>query len=299
MIYPSPIQKGDTIRICAPSGAVDGMVVENAVANLTRWGYNVIVGHSALNKWGRFAGTDEERITDLQEAINDPLTKVILCARGGYGLARIIDRIDLTPLLKKPKWVVGFSDITVLHSAMSAAGLTSLHAGMCRQISDEGSASTIKLMDTLLGWMPSYYGESTSQYNRQGCSKGKLIGGNLSVLHGLIGTPYDLSYRNNILLLEDVCEPLYRIDRMIESLRLAGVFRKISGLIVGQFNDMSEDDSFDGGAYGIINAALGNEDIPVCYNFKSGHTDVNMPLIIGATTTMEVTDNSIIVTQSL
>lgn len=289
MIYPDFLKQSDKVVILSPSGNIEAKWVEGLTNVLTSYGLDVGVAHHALCKKGRFAGTDKERITDLQEAINNEDVKAIFCSRGGYGLARIIDKIDFSLLMKYPKWVVGFSDITALHNALNGVGVASIHSIMAKHIT-LGADGLENLINMLFG--KSVQLETTAnEYNKQGVAEGELVGGNLSVLYGLRGTPFDLDYTGKILFIEDLSERLYHIDRMVQNLRLGGVFGKIKALVVGQFTDIDDDDSFCGGAYGVIAEAVKDYDIPVCFNFPAGHVDFNQPLMLGANYKLEVLNN--------
>lgn len=272
------------ITIVAPSGAVEPAYVDGAAEVLRSWGHQVRVAEHAKGKCDRFSGCDEERIADLQGAIDDDWTDVILCARGGYGLVRIIDKIDFTPLLKHFKLIVGFSDITAIHNALSLLGLKSLHAPMAKHIALEPDSPAIQqLKDVLDGKNASYRVPFTEREYLPQNVEGVLAGGNLSIIYALRGTPFDLNYDGKLLLIEDVGERLYHIDRMMQNLRLGGVFGRIKGLIVGQFTDTDEDTTFPGGAYGIIAKAIEGYNLPVVWDFPAGHIDNNnMPLMLGA-----------------
>lgn len=289
MIYPSFLKHGDKVVILSPSGKIETQWVEGLKAVLESYGLVVSVAEHTLCAKGRFAGSDNERIQDLQEAINDAQVKAIFCSRGGYGLARIIDKIDFSALKSAAKWIVGFSDITALHNAFSRVGVASIHGIMAKHITLKAEGLE-NLMSMLFGNEVSYE-ISAHEFNKEGEAKGELVGGNLSVLYGLRGTPFDIDYRGKILFIEDLGERLYHIDRMMQNLRLGGVFEQISGLVVGQFTDIDEDDSFDGGVYGVISEAVKGYDIPVCFNFPSGHVDNNQPLMLGAKYKLEVLKN--------
>lgn len=285
--------------IVSPSGAVDPEYVAGAKAVLEQWGYKVYVAPHACGKKGRFSASDDERISDLQSAIDAPGRGIILCSRGGYGLSRIIDKINFSPL-KSPdsyKLIVGFSDITAIHNAVSNLGLRSLHASMTKNIATEPESSAVKALKEALEGKPLKYRFQTTPFNRQGSVKGRLMGGNLSILYALRGTPYDLNYDGAILFIEDIGERLYHVDRMMQNMRLGGVFEKIAGLVVGQFTDCDADDSFNGGAYGIISEAVKDYDFPVAMNFSAGHIgECNMPLLMGANYKLNVSELSQIVT---
>lgn len=286
MIYPSFLKANDKVVILSPSGKIEAQWVEGLKAVLESYGLVVSVSEHALCAKGRFAGTDDERIQDLQEAINDAEVKAIFCSRGGYGLARIIDKIDFSALKENSKWIVGFSDITVLHNALSRVGVASIHGIMAKHITMKAEGLE-NLMSMLFGTEVSYE-ISAHELNKIGEASGELVGGNLSVLYGLRGTPFDIDYSGKILFIEDLGERLYHIDRMMQNLRLGGVFEQIVGLVVGQFTDIDEDDSFSGGVYGVIRDAVKDYNIPVCFNFPAGHVDNNQPLKMGANYKLEV-----------
>ena len=286
MIYPSFLKANDKVVILSPSGKIEAQLVEGLKAVLESYGLVVSVAQHTLCAKGRFAGADNERIQDLQEAINDAQVKAIFCSRGGYGLARIIDKIDFSALKSAAKWIVGFSDITALHNALSRVGVASIHGIMAKHITLKAEGLD-NLMTMLFGGNVAYE-VPAHEFNKVGEAEGELIGGNLSVLYGLRGTPFDLDYKGKILFIEDLGERLYHIDRMMQNLRLGGVFAQISGLVVGQFTDIDEDDSFSGGVYGVIRDAVKDYNIPVCFNFSAGHVDNNQPLKMGANYKLEV-----------
>lgn len=295
MIYPPFLHKGSKVALVAPSGSIEEAYIDNACLTLSQWGLEVIEGAHARGKYHRFSGTDAERIADLQAAIDAPDVAAILCVRGGYGLARIVDKINFTPLLTHPKWLVGFSDITVLHSALLAIEVASVHGIMAKHLCLPGEP-TDALRNLLFGQLP-HYTVAPHTLNRSGEAHGRLIGGNLSVLYGLRATPFDIQASGHILLIEDLCEPMYHIDRMIQNLRLSGVLEQISGLIVGQFSDIAPDTSFAQGVYGLIADAVKDYSYPVCMGAPMGHVDFNLPLVIGASTSLTVTPQTAIIQQ--
>ena len=296
MLTPNQLKTNDLVEIVSPSGAIDPELVESARKRLESWGLRVRIAPHALGKYHRFAAPDEDRIADLNRAIADPEVAAVWCSRGGYGLARIIERIDLKPLQKRPKWFIGFSDITVLHAALSAAGLCSLHAPMCKGLAGECPEEQLQqLHDCLFQRQLPQFGlpllhplpESAGRH-----FQGRLVGGNLSVLYGLRATPYDWNFAGNILFLEDLCEPLYHIDRMMRNLRLSGAFEQINGLILGQFTDLGEDDSFGNGVLDIVReATLGCPRYPIVYDYPAGHVPAHSPLMLGAQTDMQILEN--------
>lgn len=275
------------IRILSPSGAVDTAYIDMASARLREWGFCVSEGQYARSKAGRFAGTDQERLADLHEALRDPSVDWILCSRGGYGLQRIIDQVGE---ITKP--IIGFSDITCLHMLAAKQGVPSLHAMMCKHIAtmDKGGTPIDYFKKALGVGTPSdmlIYDIEPHPLNRIGEAEGMLIGGNLSVLYGLQGTPYGLTAilpaqeKKPILFIEDIAERHYHIDRMMNNLRLSEVFEYVSGVIVGQFSDCEDDRSMGCTVLQTIRQALDGYDFPVIFDFPAGHTDTNMPLWLG------------------
>lgn len=261
------------IRIVSPSGAIDGAYIDGAKQRLEAWGHTVSVGQHAYGKWGRFAGTDEERLADLNEAIADSEVDAVLCARGGYGLQRIVDRVV------GEKLIIGFSDITELHRKMDCA---TLHAVMCKHIATLPEESEpICYLQTALAKRTLEYDIPAHPLNRPGEAEGKLVGGNLSVLYGLQGVAsLQLSQEGEgtILFIEDIAERHYHIDRMMQNLRMSGVLAKISGLIVGQFSDCDEDAGMHETVYETILRAVKDYDYPVVFDFPAGHVERNLPL---------------------
>ena len=253
-------------------------------------------GAHARDEWGRFAGTDEDRLADLIEALNNPAVDLILCSRGGYGIQRIIDRV---PAITKP--ILGFSDITALHQLAAITCQPSIHGIMCKHIATlpEDSEPMIALRGALNGETLDYQWES-HPLNRVGKVCAPIIGGNLSVLYGLQGTPYSLPCGEGrgevrpILLIEDICERHYHIDRMIRNLRMSGVLANISGLIVGQFSECDDDPLMPAGSiYETINEAVADYNYPVVFNAPIGHVEKNMPLWFNTPAHLEITTSSV------
>ena len=293
------------IRIISPSGAIDPSYIGGAVARLHAWGYEVTEGTHAREVWGRFAGTDDNRLADIIEALHDPTVDFILCARGGYGLQRIIDRI---PTITKP--IIGFSDITALHQLSVISGQPSVHGIMCKHIAtlEEESEPIQALRKVLAGEKLMYHWEN-HPLNRPGDTKGILIGGNLSVLYGLQGTPYDLRSILDlrlkiedikpILLIEDIAERHYHIDRMMRNLRMSGVLAGIGGLIVGQFSDCDDDPLMQQTVYETIKEAVADYDYPLIFNAPIGHVAMNMPLWLNGHTSVHCGTDSVLITNGL
>ncbi|MBP6230775.1 MAG: LD-carboxypeptidase [Paludibacteraceae bacterium] len=291
-IQPPFLKQGDTIAIISPSGVVEATLVFNAKEVLESWGYKVLLGHSYLAENGRFAGTDEQRIADIVWALTDENIHAVFCSRGGYGLIRLLDKIDWNKVVQSPKMIVGFSDITVLHNVCAQLGIYSVHSPMAKHLAiDALDSSSTYLRELLQGNVPNYSVEP-HPFNRNGKVEGKLIGGNLSVLYGLRGTPYDLDYTDAILVLEDIGERAYHLDRMMYNLLLGGVFTQIKGLVVGQFSDIPTDESFPYSPYEIIQQVVSLYDFPVCYDFPVGHVKENFPLLLGAQYALTISSES-------
>ena len=289
-MIPSYLQPNDQIRIISPSGAINPDYIEGAKKMLLSWNLQTTEGEFARSEYGRFAGTQEQRITDLQQALDDSNVKAILCSRGGYGIAQIIDKLDFSGFIKSPKWLIGFSDVTILHNAITNLGVASIHGVMAKGLTESpDEAEPIqRLKDILFGKLP-IYRIPNHPLNRKGNAKGKLIGGNLSVLMGLRGSQFDLNYKNAILFIEDIGEKPYHIDRMMQNLRFSGVLAQISGLVVGQFSDCEEDPLMMQTIKEIILNAVNEQDYPVCFNFPAGHVENNLPLLLGVTAKLNIT----------
>ena len=286
------------IRIISPSGVIDPTYIDQASARLRAWGYKVSEGAYARAQWGRFAGTDEERASDLNAALEDSDVDFILCARGGYGLQRIIDRI--APIGKP---IIGFSDITALHQLSAYHDQFSIHGIMCKHIATlpEDSEPIMALRRLLADEHMDYYWPA-HPLNQLGTAYAPIVGGNLSVLYGLQGTRYGLRdelFREQfpILLIEDICERHYHIDRMIRNLKLSGVLAHLSGLIVGQFTDCEDDPGMQQTVYETIKEAVAEYDYPVLFDAPIGHVERNLPLWLGLPTQLTVTKEGSFVRQ--
>ena len=287
------LKKIQHIRIISPSGAIDPSYIDGAIARLRAWGYKVSEGAHARGRWGRFAGTDEERLADLMAALSDPTVDIILCARGGYGLQRIIDRV---PAITKP--IIGFSDITALHQLSAISGQLSVHGIMCKHIATlpEESEPIVALRQLLAGEAIEYTWPS-HPLNTPGDACAPIVGGNLSVLYGLQGTPYSLSklsYQFPVLLIEDIGERHYHIDRMIRNLRMSGVLAHLSGLIVGQFSDCEDDPLMQQSVYETIKEAVADYNYPALFNAPFGHVEHNLPLWFNRHATVHCGSDSVL-----
>jgi muramoyltetrapeptide carboxypeptidase len=291
MITPTSLQHDDRIAIVSTARKVRREDVEPAMRLFRTWGLEVVEGPHLFSQADQFAGTDEERLYDLQLMLDDDTVRAIICARGGYGTVRIIDKLDFTRFVRNPKWIVGYSDVTVLHSHIHRHfGIETLHALMTVNFKDQCDAdpaiSTLKR--ALTGRGLSYLFSSES-INREGIGKGQLVGGNLSILYGLNGTPSDINTDGKILFLEDLDEYLYHLDRMMMNLKRSGKLKKLAGLIVGSMTKMRDNEvPFGRTANEIIAGAVADYSYPVCFNFPAGHQEDNRALILGREVTLEV-----------
>ena len=254
------------------------------------YGYEVIIGKHVFDRHFQYSGTDSQRVADFQEAINDNQTKAIICARGGYGSVRIIERLDFSPLLRNPKWLVGFSDITVFHSVLNKLGLASIHGAMpAFFIENKKPAKSFQSLMEVLATGNSEIGLNSHSLNHKGNCSGELVGGNLSLLYSLQGTPWQLKTKGKILLIEDLSEYLYHLDRMMQNFKLSGQLSDLAGLVVGGFTEMQDNESpYGKSAYEIIHEAVEHCHFPVCFDFPSGHIPKNLSLVLGANYHLEV-----------
>ncbi len=289
-IQPEYLKPGDEVEIVSPSFCIDEDKLRNAVDFLSKWGLKARIGNNAAKRSGPFAGSDEERLQDLQEATSNSKVRAVICSRGGYGLSRIIDRVDFSALKKHPKWYVGFSDITVLHMWLSKKyNIMSVHADMPLHYNDpEKSKKNFTTLKKALFGNPdgiSWYGS----YFREKKFEGEITGGNLSLFCSLTGTPAEPDTRGKILFLEEVGEYFYHVDRMMTSLKLAGKLKDLSGLIIGGMNGMQDTKipwgiSIEKTILGIVK----EYDYPVLFGFPAGHTNDNRAFYIGRQSKIEI-----------
>ncbi len=290
MIFAEYLKPGDRIRIVSPAGKVQKDKVLPGIELLQDEGYEVIPGKHVFDRHFQYAGVDQLRVSDFQEALNDPLTKVILCARGGYGTVRLVEKLDFSPLLKNPKWIVGFSDVTVLHNVCNQLGIASIHGSMPGFFLEnkKTTRSFLSLME-LLSHGKSKIESTTHTLNREGSCSGELVGGNLSLIYSLQGTPWQLNTKGKILLIEDLSEYLYHLDRMMQNLKLAGQLKNLAGLVVGGFTEMQDNESpYGKSTHEIIMEAVQDYNFPVCFEFPVGHIPKNLALMLGGNYKLEV-----------
>ncbi len=297
---PPYLKTGDTIAIVAPSGILNNRndEIQRAIALLKSWGLHTIVGKHVFSKDNHFAGTDDERCEDFQNAIDNPKVKAIWCARGGYGTVRILDKLDYTKLKEQPKWLIGYSDITALHNQFHNLGLESIHALMCVSLTEDNT----NLEQTIATFKAAIFGNSLSytltgsKYNRTGTSTGQLVGGNLTVLHTMLGSNTSIDTSGKILFFEEIGEYEYHIDRMLQSLKRAGYFNNCKGVIVGDITKVRKNTTPWGKPVEqLILDALSEYDFPIAFNMPAGHEDDNRAMIFGRMIELRVEkDKSII-----
>jgi muramoyltetrapeptide carboxypeptidase len=299
LMQPPYLHKGDTVMILATAGILkDSTLIENGIAVLKDWGLNFKLGKNLFKQNHHFAGSDKERIADLQEAVDNADIKAIWCARGGYGTVRIIDRIDFSKFIENPKWFIGFSDVTVLHSEIHKLGRESIHALMPSTIKpdDDEQKKAIKSLKNALFGNNLIYRIDSSKFNKEGEAKGQLVGGNLSILYSLLGSKSSISTGGKILFIEDLGEYVYHIDRMLMNLKRNGYFDNCAGLIVGAINDIRENDvDFGKTIEEVILDAVKEYHFPVCFDFPAGHITDNRALIIGRVVILKVKEKKVII----
>ena len=292
LIRPPYLKKGDTIMILAPAGKVKNKKMLDAGIELANhWGLVVFFGNHLLSQDHSFAGSDDDRRKDLQEALDHPGIKAIWSARGGYGTVRIIDDLDFSKFMERPKWVIGFSDITVLHNKIHALGVESIHAQMplTLELENPKQKESIQTLYSALFGKKLQYKIPSSSYNRTGQSRGQLVGGNLSIVYSMLSSDTNLSMEGKVLFIEDVGEALYHIDRMMISLKRAGYFKGCKGLIIGDFTlKPNIENPFGESLEELILKAVGDHDFPIVFNFPAGHIDDNRALIMGSYIDMKV-----------
>ena len=281
MISPQALEAGDTIAIISTARKISKKELEPAIQEITSRGFKVHLGKNLFKKDHQFSGTDAQRAEDLQCCLDSPHIKAILCARGGYGTVRIIDQIDFNKFKKSPKWVCGYSDVTVLHNKISALGIESLHSTMPINFATNTTASLNSLFDLLKGESTTYE-TGAHRFNKPGQAEGILTGGNLSMIYSQCGSDSSLRTDGAILFLEDLDEYLYHIDRMMCNLKRNGYFDKLSGVIIGSMTDMNDNTiPFGHTAEEIIHHHFADYNFPVCYGFPAGHIDHNRTLVLG------------------
>ena len=284
------LQKGDLIEIIAPAKRIEEEHVLYAKMVIEQNGFQVKISEHCLGQYNYFSGTLSERIDDLQSSLDDPNVKAILCARGGYGSIQVIDKIDWSSFQSNPKWIIGFSDVTVFHQKLQHDGYSSLHATMPLNFRDNSKEAINSLFQSLLGKKYSVCSPA-SEYNQFGQTEGKIIGGNLSILYSLLGTDNQPDYTNVVLYIEDLAEHIYHIDRMFYAFKKAGVLEKLNGLAVGGMTDIKDTQIPYGCTYQeVILSHFKDRNIPICFDLPAGHIDDNQAITLGERVSFGVTE---------
>lgn len=295
---PPSLKKGDTIGIVCPAGYMEAEKAATCIKTLQDWGYRVKTGNTlGSSSTNYFSGSDEERLRDLQEMMDDEQVNAILCGRGGYGTGRIIEQLNFRRFRKNPKWIIGYSDITVLHAHIySNYYISTLHSPMAAAFNEGGfnNEYVLSLKEALEGKKAAYRSEG-NEFNRKGDVEGELVGGNLAILAHLTGTGSELKTKGRILFIEDIGEQLYNIDRMMHQLKRAGKLSKLNGLIFGIFSDNKDTERpFGQDLHELLWNIVKEYDFPVCFDFPVSHTDRNYALKVGVNHRLKVTEKKVL-----
>lgn len=304
IIFPQSLKKGDKIALISPAGAVEESQLEKGIKLIESNGYEPVLGKHLYTKYSNgynYAGTEKERISEMNWAFNNEEIGAIWASRGGYGCQHLLRHVQLSKFKKKPKWYIGYSDNTVVQSFLLKNNFASIHGQTIKTSSFGVTDESYDLIfDILKGKKPTY-SIAQNELNKVGTAAGTLVGGNLALIYALLGTTYSFNFKDKILFIEDIGENFYALDRMLISLDLAGIFRNIKGLIVGGMTNMGDEkdnksyeESFDQFAYKIISERVSKYDFPVAFGFPNGHIHDNRPLMIGANITMNVAEKVII-----
>lgn len=299
-IFPKALKKGAKIAVISPAGAVDPSQLEKGIEMIKSRGFEPVLGEHLYTKFSNgynYAGTEQERLKDINWALNDKDISAVWASRGGYGCQHLVQHLNLKNFAENLKWYIGYSDNTVIQSYLLKKGFASIHGQTIKTssfgVTDE---SYDRIFDVLKG-KSLKYALNPHQFNKTGTSEGELVGGNLALIYALLGTKYSFDFKDKILFIEDIGENFYALDRMIMSLELAGVFTKIKGLIIGGMTNMGDEkenkqyeESFDEFAYKLISDRISKYNFPVVFGFPNGHIKDNRPLIIGGKVTVKVED---------
>ena len=304
IIFPKTLKKGDQIAIISPAGFVEEASLQSTISLIKSKGYEAILGKNTLGKFENgynYSGTEKERIQDLNWALNNPEISAIWASRGGYGCQHLLRHLKISEFRQNPKWYIGYSDNTVINSYLLKNGFASIHGQTIKTSSFGVSEESYENIFKILEGKSLKYSLEKHQFNKNGYAEGELIGGNLALIYALLGTNYSYQFKDKILFIEDIGENFYALDRMLMSLDLAGVFRKIKGLIIGGMTNMGDEKEnknyeqpFDEFAYEIIAQRLKKYDFPTLFAFPNGHIFDNRPLIIGGKVKIEVGENGLV-----
>lgn len=294
LITPPALRPGDLIAILSPASAVDPQLVTGATERLRSLGFRVSVMPGACGRNGTYSGSFETRLADFRAALDNPDVKAILCSRGGYGCVHLLGHI--TP---RPVWLIGFSDVSALHALWFSAGIRSIHGSMAKELAlaqcpgDEANSNLLEILQT--GVMPPVKW-SHDALNRAGSATGTLVGGNLAVLNGLADTPYNImGLSGSILVIEDIAEPIYKVERVLHRLRLGGAFERLSGLVVGQFTEYRQDSNGETMEQ-MIRRMVDPYSFPVAFNAPFGHVPGNLPFVHGSSAELKIDGNGVCLT---
>lgn len=294
MIRPNYLKKGAAIAIVSTARKITTEELQPFLKLIKNWGLKAVLGATINAEDHQYAGDDVLRTKDFQEALNNPEIKAIWCARGGYGTVRIIDDLDFSEFIKNPKWIIGYSDVTVLHSHIHNLGVETLHANMAMEMDLKTAATRKTPFEVLFGNNYQVKYSSNHSFNRKGTASGTLVGGNLSILYSLIGSPSHIDTDGKILFIEDLDEMLYHVDRMMQNLKRSGMLSNIKGLIVAGMNDMNDNTiPFGKSAEEIISELVSAYNFPLCFGFPAGHINDNQALILGREVQFEVTEKEV------
>ena len=297
MIIPKKLKIGDKIGIISTARKITIEELNPAIKTIESWGLKVVLGANLFQEDDQFSGTVDQRTNDLQSMIDDNSIKAVLCARGGYGTVQIIDAINFTNLKKNSKWIVGYSDVTVLHSHLNNLGIASLHATMPINFESNTNESLVSLKNALFGNLNNVECKA-HPLNKFGKIEGDIVGGNLSILYSLLGSQSAIDTTGKILFIEDLDEYLYHIDRMMMNLKRNGIFGNLKGLIIGGMSDMNDNSiPFGKTAEQIILDYTKGYDFPICFGFPVGHLTDNRCLILGINSILEICENGVSLSQ--
>lgn len=299
---PKSVKPNDRIAIVAPSGRIFAEEIKVGIELIKSWRLEPVLGKHLFEDFFlgyHYAGTDKQRTEDLQSALDNDEISVIWFARGGYGAVHLLDKINWTRFIEKPKWLIGYSDITAFHNHLNNFNVQTLHAITIKRLNLKYNPQTFETVKTVIFGKRLNYQIKSHPYNQLGMAKGKLVGGNLSLIYSLMGSDSEIKGENLILFIEDWCENWYHLDRMLMNLKRAGLFNRISGMIIGNFTRMDIEienpdfmNEFDPISYEIIHNFMKDYKIPVCFGFPVGHTGDNRALIMGTDIKLEINSNN-------
>ncbi len=297
MIVPEYLKQGDKIGLVATARKISKKELNPAINLLESWGLKILYGENLFQEYNQFSGTIFQRAYDIQQMIDDDNIKAIFCVRGGYGTVQIIDYLNFDKLLKSPKWIIGYSDVTVLHSHMHNLGLSSMHATMPINF-QENTNEVIKNLHAALFGLKYCVKAPAHRLNKYGTIECEIVGGNLSILYSLLGSSSDIDTAGKILFLEDLDEYLYHIDRMIMNLKRNNKFQKIKALIIGSMSNMNDNTiPFGLNAEEIINTHITEFNFPVCFGFPAGHINNNQCIKLGVKSSLEINEKGVVLIQ--